>query len=72
MENYWKIVTQGTRFVNETTKRFKLWILEDAEKEEWSEDTSILSTLYRNVFGNNYLDDPDISCCQRLTALQSF
>lgn len=38
--------------MNETTKH-----LEEAEKEEWSEDTSALSALCTNVFGNNYLDE---------------
>lgn len=37
---------------DETSKSFKLWVLEDVEKQEWSERIYLLPGLWKDVVGN--------------------
>ncbi|CAA7044443.1 unnamed protein product [Microthlaspi erraticum] len=41
--------------VDGTSTSFKLWVLEDVEKQEWSERTYLLPALWKNVIGNAVL-----------------
>ncbi|CAN8315668.1 unnamed protein product [Cochlearia groenlandica] len=49
------IESQESSYVSERTRSFKLCILEDVEKGEWSEHTYELSNSCKKVFENNLL-----------------
>ncbi|CAA7027269.1 unnamed protein product [Microthlaspi erraticum] len=42
--------------------RFNMWVLEDIEKEEWSEHTFVLPPSCQYMIGNNYLSFVGVTC----------
>ncbi|CAA7049600.1 unnamed protein product [Microthlaspi erraticum] len=53
------VLTEGPNSIKasvcKTTSSFKLWILQDAVKEEWSEHTYFLSPSCRDIIGDSHL-----------------
>ncbi|CAA7029805.1 unnamed protein product [Microthlaspi erraticum] len=50
------LFSQGRGHVCGKSRSIELWVLENSEKQEWSEHIYVLPALWENIVGNAYLD----------------